>query len=451
MAVDEMEIDSNPPSHSVQEPEKERKRKHKNKDVSSSSPSKKKRKHDANNLIADETSTREKKSKKSSKKESNSSSKSKKSSKSKSAAASTLDSPYTLTTATLYLPLSPISISPTHALASLMAEHLSPLILTYYAPLKGVVLAYSNPTISSTDPAESSRSAFDPNPEPLTLAKTAGEYGVLYVYLTATFLVFRPQRGQILEGWVNVQSEGFLGAVALNLFSVGIERKRLPSDWKWIAPGEYEEGQDDNANGADTTTKTESQNNDNDDNNSSSSEPSTTFDPEKEHFKPITLASDTNPLLDTDATAAESDESAAAQGYFQSVSGHRVRGTVRFRVVDVDVIPGAERDRGFMSIEGTMLTPEEEAQVVEDERNGVVSSFAGTPRRSSSLPIRTDPKTTTAMSGAIPESSSTAAEVEVEAEAEAEEPEQASPVKKSSSKEKKSKSSKSKKKEKEKK
>ncbi|KAH8431157.1 DNA-directed RNA polymerase I subunit RPA43 [Aspergillus melleus] len=448
MAVDEMEIDSNPTSHSVQEPEKERKRKHKNKDASSSSPSKKKRKHDANNLIADESSTREKKSKKSSK---DSSSKSKKSSKSKSAAASTLDSPYTLTTATLYLPLSPISISPTHALASLMAEHLSPLILTYYAPLKGVVLAYSNPTISSTDPAESSRSASDPNPEPLTLAKTAGEYGVLYVYLTATFLVFRPQRGQILEGWVNVQSEGFLGAVALNLFSVGIERKRLPSDWKWIAPGEYEEGQDDKANG-DDSIKTESQNNDNDDNNSSSSEPSTTFDPEKEHFKPITLASDTNPLLDTDATAAESDESAAAQGYFQSVSGHRVRGTVRFRVVDVDVIPGAERDRGFMSIEGTMLTPEEEAQVVEDERNGVVSSFPGTPRRSASLPIRTDPKTTTAMSGAIPESSSTAAEVEVEVEAE--EPEQASPVKKSSSKEnkeKKSKSSKSKKKEKEKK
>ncbi|KAI9043534.1 DNA-directed RNA polymerase I subunit RPA43 [Aspergillus affinis] len=444
MAVDEMEIDSNPASQSVQEPEKERKRKHKNKDVSSSSPSKKKRKHDANNLIADETSTREKKSKKSSKKDGSS----KSSKKSKPAAASTPDSPYTLTTATLYLPLSPISISPTHALASLMAEHLSPLILTYYAPLKGVVLAYSNATISSTDPAESPRSASDAtNPTPLTLAKTAGEYGVLYVYLTATFLVFRPQRGQILEGWVNVQSEGFLGAVALNLFSVGIERKRLPSDWKYIAPGEYEEGQEEaKANGE--AAKTQSQNNDNDDNNSSSSEPSTTFDPEKEHFKPVALAADSNPLLDTDATAAEHDESAAAEGYFQSVSGHRVRGTVRFRVVDVDVIPGAERDRGFMSIEGTMLTPEEEAQVVEDERNGVYS-FAGTPRRSSSLPIRTEPKTTTAMSGAIPESSLTVAEIEVEGE-EAE-PEQASPVKKSSSKEKKSKSSKSKKKEKEKK
>ncbi|PLB49600.1 hypothetical protein P170DRAFT_358815 [Aspergillus steynii IBT 23096] len=438
MAVDEMEIDSNPTSHPVQKPEKERKRKHKTKD--SSSPSKKKRKHDAN-LIADKSTTHEKKSKKSSKG-------SKKSSSSKAvpaAAPSTPDSPYTLTTATLYLPLSPISISPTHALASLLAEHLSPLILTYYAPLQGVVLAYSNASISSTHPAES-KSAFtpnDPNPQPLTLARSAGEYGVLYVYLTATFLVFRPQRGQVLEGWVNVQSEGFLGAVVLNLFSVGVERKRLPSDWKWVPPGAYgEEGEgEETANSDADAAKTKSQSQSDDD----SSEPSAAFDPEKEHFKPVALASDANPLLD-DPASTEVDESAAAEGYFRSVSGHRVRGTVRFRVVDVDVIPGSERDRGFMSIEGTMLTPDEEAQVVEDERNGVMAAFPGAPRRSSSLPIRTDSRT--AMSGALPDSSSTAAEPEPEPESQPAapepepEPEQASPTKKSS---------KSKKKEKEKK
>lgn len=459
MAVDEMEIDSNPASQSVQEPEKERKRKHKHKDASS--PSKKKRKQDAN-LIADESSTREKKSKKSSKSSKKSSSSSKKTAAAAAAGAAIPDSPYSLTTATLYLPLSPISISPTHALASLLAEHLSPLILTYYAPLQGVVLAYSNASISSTDPAASKpKSAFDPNhpnPQPLTLAKSAGEYGVLYVYLTATFLVFRPQRGQILEGWVNVQSEGFLGAVALNLFSAGIERKRLPSDWKWIPPGEYRDEEDGAASSDADAAKTQSQSQD----DSSSVEPSAAFDTEKEHFKPVSLASDANPLLDTlaaaEQTTAEADESAAVEGYFQSVSGHRVRGTVRFRVVDVDVIPGSERERGFMSIEGTMLTPEEEAQVLEDERNGVVSSFPGTPRRSSSLPIRSEPKN--AMSGAIPESSATPAEEEVEAEVEAEpepepqpeaeaEPEQASPTKKSS-KEKKSKSSKSSKSKKEK-
>ncbi|KAI9925703.1 hypothetical protein ASPWEDRAFT_579940 [Aspergillus wentii DTO 134E9] len=411
MAIDAMDIDTSPPQTGVIEPE--RKRKHKNKDQHSSPLKKKKRRHE----IADEAATSEKKSKKS---------KAKAKSKSETASSSIPDSPYTLTTASLYLPLSPISISPTHALASLLAEHLSPLLLTYYPPLKGIVLAYSNASISSTPPSASSASnPNDPNPQPLTLATTANEYGVLYVYLTATFLVFRPQRGQILEGWVNVQSEGFLGAVVLNLFSVGIERKRLPTSWKWVPPGEEGES------GA-TDDSGDKQKNSEDDEDS---EASPFFNPEKEHFKPVALASDANPLSETidQELAGGEDDDAAAEGYFQSVSGHRVRGTVKFRVVDIDVIPGTERERGFMSIEGTMLTPEEEAKVIEDERNGNFSA-AMTPHRPT-------------MSGALP-FRGTSAQAEQQDAAEAEPLE--SPVKKKEPKAEKEKKTKTKSKKKEK-
>ncbi|KAE8377453.1 hypothetical protein BDV26DRAFT_263574 [Aspergillus bertholletiae] len=416
MAVDAMEIDSDQVLAAAPSPDKERKRKHKHKDVSSSSPSKKKRKHESSQFT-DETAAHDGEKKKKSKK-----SKDKANSKQAGTGKAAIpDSPYVLTTATLYLPLSPISISPTHAKASLLAEHLSPLLLTYYAPLQGIVLAYSDASISSTPPASSTSSdPADPNPKPLTLAKTAGEYGVLYVYLTATFLVFRPQRGQILEGWVNVQSEGFLGAVVLNLFSVGIERKRLPSNWKWVPPGD--EG---SVNGDQQKTATASEDDE--------SEPAASFDQEKEHFNPVSLA---NPVSDTlnEEANAEDDES-AAEGYFQSVSGHRVRGTVRFRVVDVDVIPGSERDRNFLSIEGTMLSPEEEARLLEDERNGILTTSA-TPRRG----LSQEPQVS--MSGAL-----AAPSVAVI-------PEPESPSKKAkepkAEKEKKSKSSKSKKEKKEK-
>ncbi|RJE25831.1 rna polymerase I subunit [Aspergillus sclerotialis] len=365
MASDAMDIDS--PNVPAKTPDL-RKRKHKNKDHSSPS---KKRKHESSLPDGD------KKSKKSK-------SKSKKTVVSEDTQISQ-DSPYNLTTATLYLPLSPISISATHALASLLAEHLSPLLLTYYPPLKGVVLAYSNASISSSPPTGSTSSKKDPNPQPLTLATTANEYGVLYVYLTATFLVFRPQRGQVLEGWINVQSEGFLGAVFLNLFTVGIERKRLPSDWKWIPPGDEQSAEERKKNRSSMASATASED--------ESEAPK--FDAEKEHFNPVTLASDENPLADA-LNQDGADEADSAEGYFQSVSGHRVRGTIRFRVVDVDVIPGTDRDRGFLSIEGTMLSPEEEARVVEDERNGVMA----TPRRGLSP--------SPAMSGAVPESSNQA-------------------------------------------
>jgi DNA-directed RNA polymerase I subunit RPA43 len=275
----------------------------------------------------------------------------------------------------------------------------------------------------------------------LTLAKTADEYGVLYVYLTATFLVFRPQPGQILEGWVNVQSEGFLGAVVLNLFSVGIERKRLPSNWKWVPPGEEEEENGVNSGGK-PKKKVFSSTEDEDD-----SEPSSHFDPEKEHFKPISLASDANPFsetMDLNDGSAEDDE-AAAEGYFQSVSGHRVRGTVRFRVVDIDVIPGSDRERGFLSIEGTMLSPEEEARVLEDERNGNYSSM--TPRPQGQW------EPSSAMSGALAGSTSAAPETQVstaDADAGALEESPSKKKERKTEKEKKSKSSKSKKKKEEK-
>ncbi|PWY77108.1 hypothetical protein BO70DRAFT_363653 [Aspergillus heteromorphus CBS 117.55] len=371
MAIDAMDLDPPPASSPASSPTKERKRKHKD----SSSPTKKKRKHESSQPQPSVTNSPE--------------------------------SPYKLTTATLYLPLSPISISPTHALASLQAEHLSPLLLTYYPPLKGIILAYSNTSISSTPPSATPATSVADTPEPLTLARSAGEYGVLYVYLTTTFLVFRPQRGQVLEGWVNVQSEGFLGAISMNLFSVGIERKRLPPNWKWIPPGEEREEQADGDQEQEPASTTDSDSEEKSENGKNTKP----FDAEKELFNPVALATD------TDLDQVEEAEEATAEGYFQSVSGHRVRGTIRFRVVDVDIIPGSERDRGFMSIEGTMLEPEEERRVLEDERNGVFYSSlsrAGTPRGESMTPVPVPTSSTVTASGAL-----TPAVVEVEVEAEA--------------------------------
>ncbi|KAJ9237151.1 hypothetical protein DTO207G8_1453 [Paecilomyces variotii] len=344
MSADAMDIDSD---HAPTSVERERKRKHKNKDHASPAKKRKHRDADAADLISAETSSKKEKKSKEKKKEKSSE------------AQEPSDSPFNLVTSTLYLPLSPISISPTHALASLLAEHLSPLLLTYYPPLKGIILAYSNASISSKPPTSNPAKDSD-NPQPLTLATTANEYGVLYVYLTATFLVFRPQRGQVLEGWVNVQSEGFLGAVVYNLFSVGIERRRLPADWKWIPPGEEDDSTDAKKSAAASAE------------NSGDEEDS--FDPEKEHFTPVRL-----PLgVETQDKGQDMDaEDSTATGYFQSASGHRVRGTIRFRVRDIDVIPSADRERGFISIEGTMLSPEEEEKLAADERRGITSYRRG--------------------------------------------------------------------------
>lgn len=401
MAADAMDIDNSP----VSTPEVERKRKHKKQDASS--PTKKRK----------QTTT-----------DSKSKSKSKDATTPSTSDASTPESPFSLVKATLYLPIAPISISTTHAQNSLLAEHLSPLLLTYFPPLKGVVLAYSQPSMSSFPPSRSQPkpSSTDPNPLQLTAAKTAEEYGVMYVYLTATFLVFRPRRGQTLEGWVNVQSEGFLGAVVFNLFSVGIERKRLPTNWKWVPPGE-EVTTDAEASKDATTT---------DDEASSGEKPF--FDAAKEHFQPAALVDE------LDLGGEEEEE---ASGHFQSVSGHQVRGNVQFRVVDVDVVPGSDRDRSFLSIEGTMLEPEQEEKLAFAEFHGTsvpaaIFSGSGSGASSSSsksnrvIPISAGPEVVEAV------------DIEAEPTEEAEEPVKAEKKEKKKKSEKKEKKEKSEKKEK---
>ncbi|KZZ98109.1 hypothetical protein AAP_00370 [Ascosphaera apis ARSEF 7405] len=243
-------------------------------------------------------------------------------------------SPYHLITSTLYLPLSPISISPSHALSSLLSEHLSPLLLTYYPPFHGVVLAYSNPSMSSTPPKSASSQSQNGGSsfKPLTLAKTAGEYGVMF----------------ILEGWVNVQSEGFLGAIVNNLFSVGIDRRRLPKDWKWVAPG------DGTFSSASSVAGTEIE---------------SEYERDEEVDKDASTGPDCVGLTGNDNSVATLENAEDdSTGYFVTPSGRRVRGTIRFRVRDVDVIPGAERDKGFISIEGSMLSKDDEAKLLAEER-----------------------------------------------------------------------------------
>ena len=100
------------------------------------------------------------------------------------------------------------------------------------------------------------------------------------------------------------------------------------------------------------------------------------FDSDKENFRPLPPSSSTTLNLGLGLSGHNShfpndteDHDWSAAGFFQTRSARRVRGVIRFRVRDVDVIPGWELDRGFMSIEGTMLRPEEEAKLVEEERN----------------------------------------------------------------------------------
>lgn len=260
----------------------------------------------------------------------------------------TTQSPFHSVRLSLYVPLSAISLSPSMALASLQAEHLSPLLLTYYAPARGIVLAFTDTVLSSTRPQPSNPPPNPASSQPSTsiLAKCADEYGVSYIWLTTTFLVFRPKPAQTLSGWINVCSDGFVGLLSYNYFQTGVARNRIPKDWRWVGPG----GDPTQARKRSMRSKAKKVRI-----RSSDSEEDVDMD-----------ADNTQTTLVDPEDWAEDDYDGT--GYFVTADGSRVKGTLQFCVVDVDVVPGHHRNMWTLQIEGTLLSPEGEAAVVEEER-----------------------------------------------------------------------------------
>lgn len=200
------------------------------------------------------------------------------------------ESPFHVQTSSLYLPLAPISQRT--PIEGICAEHLSPLILTYYPPFHGVILSYSNPRLAEK-PFQ--------NDGAHVMMKSTDEYAVSWTWVTAEFMLFKPTRGGWLEGYVNLQNEGHLGIVCWNLFNASIERQRLPKDWKWV-------GTED---------------------------------------------------LEGDGYAED------GVGYYVDGAGTKIEGIVKFRVKDIE--SSHDRERGFLSIEGTMLEDKEENELLEEE------------------------------------------------------------------------------------
>lgn len=215
----------------------------------------------------------------------------------------TATSPFIKQTSSFYLPLSPIY----HAFPvdGLCAEHISPLLLTYHPPLRGVVLSYSNPRLSAS-PSDVPSSRDAPDASPTVLAKSIDEYAVSFVWLTVDFILLRPTPGAVIEGYVSVQNESYLGLVCWNFFNAGVDRKRIPTAWKWVP----------NHN---ATAGTKSS---------------------------------------TDWMRGLRNKSDESSGHYVDADGKKVEGLVKFTVKDFESAPSTERERGFLSIEGTLLDAE---------------------------------------------------------------------------------------------
>lgn len=256
------------------------------------------------------------------------------------------NSPFQSHTSSLYLPLSPIAQS--HPLQGLCAEHISPLILNFYAPFNGVILSYSNPRLSNdgdnSSVADGRQKVF---------ARSCNEYAANFVWLTADFLIFRPERGSVIEGFINLQNETNIGLVCWNFFSASIERKRLPKDWKWV-PGGMSVGK---------------------------------------RKKKLKKPADDDMEVDdqTQDTVDLTLDYGDVEGHFEDARGSRIGGVIQFKVHTVDTPRTADWEYSILSIQGTLLSEQDEESLVREER---IESISGTSIRDGGIVnVDSDPDT----------------------------------------------------------
>lgn len=255
-----------------------------------------------------------------------------------------LESPFLSIAASFRVAIPPISQS--YPLEGVCANHLSPLLLTYDLKLGGIVMGYNNVKLASTPPPSSkiSREAEeeDDDDDIPPLAQAFDEYAAPYIWVTAQFLVLRLRKGITMEANVNLQNESHIGLILWNVFSVTVEKKRLPSSWTWV---ETTDGDTEMANGE-------------------------ADDEEQPMKRPSEL-----------------------WGHWKNAKDEIVEGILRFTVKDFDVtLPNKDGEQSSLMVEGTLLNEEEEERLEKEEEKAAAkekerlsgsrnSSRAGTPQR----------------------------------------------------------------------
>ncbi|GME74443.1 unnamed protein product [Ambrosiozyma monospora] len=120
-------------------------------------------------------------------------------------------------------------------LEGIKKQHLDPLVMTYFKSVKGVVLAYFDVQLS-----EKNQIVDEATGETRITAKVSDSNPFSFLWCTVDFLVWRPQVGDIVEGWSYMQSPSHIGLLISDTFNASIKKFNIPPDWQFI-PGQADE------------------------------------------------------------------------------------------------------------------------------------------------------------------------------------------------------------------
>jgi DNA-directed RNA polymerase I subunit RPA43 len=138
--------------------------------------------------------------------------------------------------ASLYLSLAPLYIG--EPSKGICVQHLDPLLMTYFESAGGVVVGHYNLKLhGDSEPTEEEQDSTSHRP---VIAKIQYDSPFAFTWVSVDLLVWKPVPGDVIEGWISLQSPSHMGLLVHDIFNATIKRDSIPKDWKFI-PNEEDE------------------------------------------------------------------------------------------------------------------------------------------------------------------------------------------------------------------
>lgn len=124
-----------------------------------------------------------------------------------------------------------VSVAPVYAetpLQGIIKQHLNPMVMKYNSQVDGVVLGYKDLTIVDACPLE------DKAESEGKLIKLTADTPFGFTWCHVVLYVWQPQIGDILEGWIFIQSASHIGLLIHDTFNASIKKNHIPADWTFV-------------------------------------------------------------------------------------------------------------------------------------------------------------------------------------------------------------------------
>lgn len=124
-----------------------------------------------------------------------------------------------------YASLAPIySQNPSQGI---MKQHLNPMVMKYNSKVNGVVLGYKDLKILDADPLNDGSSDNK-------LVKLTADTPFGFTWCHVDLYVWQPHVGDVIEGWIFIQSASHIGLLIHDAFNASIKKNHIPEDWTFI-------------------------------------------------------------------------------------------------------------------------------------------------------------------------------------------------------------------------